>query len=176
MRLEEHFEEVIKNFPNLIHGNLRKMRIGRLGEVNVCLQQASLPNGGGRIDLAFVTDTEIHVVELKRDLVDRDAINQVETYMRALRMSYPAHRVLGYVVGGRCRDRDSLYRRLEETSISIRLFGRDMPQPMNLTRCPHCFAGFDASEYNCPYCSAPCRNLDFASEIAAVNGNAMVLD
>ena len=153
MRLEEHFEEVIKNFPNLIHSNLRSMRLGRLGEVNVCLQQASLPNGGGRIDLAFVTDTEIHLVELKRDLVDRDAIDQIENYMHSLRKSYPGHTVLGYVVGGRCRDRDYLHRRLEERPICIRIFGRDMPQPTNLKRCPHCYAGFDASEFNCPYCS-----------------------
>lgn len=153
MRLEENYEEVIKNFPNLIHQNLRKMRLGSLGEVNVCLQQVSLPGRGGRIDLAFVTEQEIHLVELKRDLVDRDAIEQIENYMRSLSNSYPHHVLMGYVVGGRCRDRDGLDYQLRQRPIYIRLFGRDIPAPTNLTRCPHCFAGFDATEFRCPYCS-----------------------
>ncbi len=43
------------------------MSQGRFGQTGICLRQEKLPDGISRIDLAFVTDKTVFLVELKRD-------------------------------------------------------------------------------------------------------------
>ena len=82
MLKEKRLATLILNFPNLIDKALRRMPLGELGQVNVCLKEACFPFDGGRIDLAFVTDQKVHLVELKKDVLDEATLRQLLSYQQ----------------------------------------------------------------------------------------------
>ena len=90
--LEKEYENVIRDYPNLISADLRRMSQGRLGQTGVCLRQETLPDGISRIDLAFVTEGTIFLVELKRGAVNNDTLGQLRRYKAELVKLYRSMR------------------------------------------------------------------------------------
>ena len=104
-KLEIKFEKFLQNFPNLVSDELIGLKfrtVSHFGNVNVCVQQGDLPECNGRIDLAWITDTKIHLVELKRGTVTEKTLEQLERYRDALQTRYPNHQICGYLVGKHC--------------------------------------------------------------------------
>jgi hypothetical protein len=151
---ERNIEELIKHFPNFISQELREMPIGNLGQVNVCLQQVVLPETSGRIDLAFVSETTVYLVELKRGAVNLDALVQYQGYAAVVQKYYPTHRIEGFVVGMKSIGPLSQEQVPLEHDVKVLILGRDIPSPMAVTRCAKCRAGVSAYEDRCPYCQA----------------------
>jgi hypothetical protein len=150
--LEEQYERAIRAYPNIIDNRLRTMSRGRLGEVNVCLEQECLPDGISRIDLAFITESSVFLVELKRDIVDADTLAQLRRYKGQFLKLYPRHDVIGFLVGMRCRDEKKLESAIGAEDIKILLFERDVPHPRKITECRHCGAGVRSDKDRCPCC------------------------
>jgi hypothetical protein len=154
-KLEKEFETLLTHFPNFISRELREMPEGDWGEVNVYIRQGQLPECRGRIDLAFVTDTAVYLVELKRDVITEPALGQLLRYYEPVKQRYPLHRILGFVVGNRCPDQESLERKLGMDPIKILTFRRDIPWWTQVVRCRGCEAGASSSDDICPYCGEP---------------------
>jgi len=151
---EKNLEELIKHFPNFISPELREMPIGNLGQMNVCLQQVVLPETSGRIDLAFVTETTVYLVEIKRGAVNAEALIQYQAYYPVVQSHYPTHRLKGFVVGTEAAGLVSQEKVFLENDVRLLIFGRDIPKPRAVTRCANCRAGVSAYEDRCPYCQA----------------------
>lgn len=152
---EYHLETLIKNFPNLIDKELRVMRRGRLGEVNVYLRQEPLPGCEGKLDLAFVTDSTVYLVEVKGDIIDASGLDQVVRYSAAVERRYPNHKIHGYLVGMRCPRRTALERAITAGTVTILTFGRDLPLPSKIVRCKSCKAGTSCDNALCHCCGNP---------------------
>jgi len=154
-RLEKHLEQLLVNFPNLVSSYLwgRKFRVvNEFGDINVCVRQAELPECNGRIDLAFVTENTIHVVELKRLTVGLNTLDQLKRYLDPIQARYPNHLVVGYMAGRRCQDWPTLRQALSNERVRILLVGDDIPRKKELLRCEMCGAGFHFRHKICPYC------------------------
>ncbi|MEW6348909.1 MAG: hypothetical protein AB1646_07580 [Thermodesulfobacteriota bacterium] len=151
MLRERNLQNIIRSFPNLIDARLKWMRRGRLGETNVCLDETNLKGWGGKIDLAFVTEDTVYLVEVKLDVVDEGTFIQFARYEAALRDAYPSHEIRGFLVGTRCPNRKTLEKKLGG-SARIILFGQDIPAPNAIMRCKNCQAGVDCHGKSCPIC------------------------
>jgi hypothetical protein len=114
------------------------------------LQQESLANCG-RLDLAFVTGDTVVLVEMKREIVDPGAVEQIRRYMAALRYHYPDHGIVGYLVGNRCPIEQALKAAIGEDAIHVKLFGRDIPLPGHITGCHQCGRAFHRHGW-CEHC------------------------
>lgn len=152
---EHHLETLIKNFPNLIDKKLRAMRKGRFGELNVYLRQEPLPGCDGKLDLAFVTESTVYLVEVKRDIVDANTLDQLVRYAAAVEQRYPDHKIRGYVVGMRCPRRIALEHASNAGTVKILTFGRDLPLPNKIVRCKNCKAGTSCDNAVCDCCGKP---------------------
>ena len=155
MKLEKNLEELVKNFPNFIDKNLREMRQGKLGDRNVYLRQVKLPGGEGIIDLAFVTDTTVYLVEMKKYLVNEGTLQQLRRYREPLQLYYPDHEIRGFLVGVKCPDRSDLEQLIGDDPIKVLTLPRDIPWPTKIVRCDQCGAGASSGDEVCPYCSTP---------------------
>ncbi|MCA1962110.1 MAG: hypothetical protein LDL33_15110, partial [Desulfomonile sp.] len=127
---------------------------------DVCLQQTIL-RGGMKLDLAFVTASEVHVVELKRDVVGPTAIHQLEKYMRVVGLRYPDHTVHGYLLGQRVRADQMFLERVHHLGITLLLYESDVPPPNCVAACGACGAGLDVRRGTCAGCGA--RRLSYSS-------------
>lgn len=155
--LERHLEQLLANFPHLVNSSLWKRRfpvVSEFGEVNVCVRQGALPECCGRVDLAFVTDNLLHVVELKRRKISMESFYQLKRYIDPLQKRYPHHLVLGYLVGRSCRDLAILRQELSNERVSVLLVGQEIPRIRELRTCGECGAGFHFKHETCPYCAA----------------------
>jgi hypothetical protein len=154
-KLEKEFETLLTHFPNFISKELREMPAGDWGDINVCIRQGQLPECRGRIDIAFVTDTAVYLVELKRDIINAPALDQLRRYFGPVKRRYPRHQVLGFVVGNRCPDQDSLEDKIGVERIKILTFRRDIPWWTQVVGCRGCGAGASSSSDICPCCREP---------------------
>ncbi len=154
MQQEQEIEETVRNYPNLIHPELQPMLPGKLGEVNVCLQQVTLPGDAGRLDLAFVTKSTVHLVELKDVQITESTVDQLRRYHAQVAACYPNHKIVGYVVGELPDDRARIESYIGDDPINILVLGIDLPRPGSVYRCPNrdCGKGYDARLEECPYC------------------------
>ncbi len=137
--LEKQYENVIRDYPNLIFPELRRMPLGRFGDVGVCLRQEKLQNG--IIDLAFVTETTVFLVELKRDALNSDTLQQIRRYKPEFLKQYPNHEIRCYLVGESCSTLNELKNLIGKEYIEILVFDDNIPHPRKITECPKCFAG-----------------------------------
>ena len=122
--LEKGYANVIHDYPNLISADLRRTPQGRLGQTCVCLRQETLHDGISRIDLAFVTEGTIFLVELKRDAVNNDTFKQLRKYKTKLVKMYPKHEIRGYLIGMWCPEETRLRTMMEmnlSRSYSLRI-------------------------------------------------------
>jgi hypothetical protein len=151
--LEKELEYVIKHYPNLIDPSLRPMPDGFLGQVNVCVQQGCLEEGG-RLDLAFVTGDTVFLVEMKRNEVNLATLRQGLTYAEKLRKLYPKHRIRLFLVGERREESQDFSCALDAQCAKVLVFGRDIPDKNQITFCPNrdCRAGLSIYASACPYC------------------------
>jgi len=153
---EIELQELIRHYPNFIHPELREMPVSKtLGAINVCLKEAELPKCNGRIDLAFVTDTTVYLVELKAKEINQKTLEQYRQYLPEIQENYPNHHVEGFLVGRTCPDRSNLEKMIGDENIKILLFGRDLPGKREIRWCRHCRAGFSVHEEVCLYCGEP---------------------
>jgi hypothetical protein len=155
--LERHLEQLLVNFPNLVSSYLwgRKFpEVNEFGEVNVCVRQGELPECNGRVDLAFVTEQTIHVVELKRGTVSGKALKQLKRYLNPIQQRCPDHLIIGYLAGRRWRDWFPLRDTLSNERIRVLLVGQEIPREGELLACENCRAGFHYAHAICPYCEA----------------------
>ena len=155
--LEKQYENVIREYPNLICAELRRMPRGRFGQTGVCLKQEKMPDGISRIDLAFVTDKTVFLVELKRDVVDCDTLQQFARYRAEFLKQYPNHEIRGFLVGMRCPDEATIRNLIGTEPVDILLFEDHLPHPRRMTECPECGAGVRSDKDFCPYCKAALR-------------------
>lgn len=150
---EIELENLLNNLPNLLDLSLHKRKgelnwtKGKLGDVNVFLRQEALIECDGVLDLCFVTDSVVHLAELKDDIVSESTLDQLNRYLPILRKSYPNHEVRGYLVGKRCPDKNKLEQSIGGVPITIIL----IPNPNSYTDCNHCGAGVDG-HLRCPVC------------------------
>ncbi|MBI4964892.1 MAG: hypothetical protein HY913_16575 [Desulfomonile tiedjei] len=151
-RKERNLRDVVRNFPNLIDPMLRPMPLGRVGDINVCLQEEPLPECGGRLDIAFVTNKTVYLVELKKRDVGPAAAKQILSYLAALSIRYPLHEVRGFLVGTRLKNEEGVASVLEGQGVQMLLFGRELPALNRITACPACRAGMDVARNVCPVC------------------------
>ena len=89
-KLEKEFETLLTHFPNFISKELREMPEGDWGDINVCIRQGQLPECRGRIDIAFVTDTAVYLVELKRRRHHRASAWTITAILRAGQAAVPS--------------------------------------------------------------------------------------
>lgn len=148
--LEKHYEQLLVNFPNLLHPSLHKMPKGKLGQVNVYLRQDSYRRG--RLDLAFVTEREVHLAELKKGVVDERVLEQWQRYSERVRVHYPDHDVHGYLLGTQCPERSRLKEAIGDRSIRVMLFGDELPERKQVRGCPKCGCGVTVYDVQCPRC------------------------
>ncbi len=155
--LERHLEQMLVNFPNLVSSDLwgRKLPIvNRFGDINVCVRQGRLRECRGRIDLAFITECTVHVVELKRRTVSVETLEQLKRYLISVQGRYPDHLTVGYLAGRACKDWPLLRAVLKDERVSTLIVGRDIPRVRELRICKNCKAGFHYRHESCPYCTA----------------------
>jgi hypothetical protein len=150
--LEKAFENLLANFPNFVSAKLRPMPEGKWGDVNVHIRQGELPECHGRVDLAFVTDTMVYLVEVKKDVVDESTVDQIRRYYWSVEKRYPNHAVLAFIVGRKCRDRRALEGYIGGDPIAILTFGIDIPWYTKVVYCKACAAGASSDHDTCPYC------------------------
>jgi hypothetical protein len=154
--LEKHLEQLLVNFPNLVNSYLcgRKfLEVKEFGDINVCVRQAELPECNGRIDLAFITESTVHIVELKRRTVGVDTFHQLKRYVNPIQKRYPNHVIVGYIAGRKCRDWPMLREALSRERVRVLLVGHDIPRVKELLRCETCGAGYHYRHQICPYCA-----------------------
>lgn len=118
------------------------MPAGKLGELGVVLQQAELEDCGGKLDLAFVTEKDVHLVEMKQNSVTVQAVKQLSTYMTSIRRIYPDHEVRGYLVGKVYVHRTKVLDEIGAQPIRVLLFGIHMPDPHAILVCKHCGSAY----------------------------------
>lgn len=155
--LEKHLEQLLVNFPNLVSSYLwgRKFpEVNQFGDINVCVRQGELRECHGRVDLAFITESTIHIVELKRRTVSVDTLDQLKRYLEPIQARYPNHTIIGYIVGRKCRDWATLRVALAHSPVTVLLVGGDIPRVSELRICERCRAGYHYRHRTCPYCSA----------------------
>ncbi len=155
--LERRLEQLLANFPNLVSPDLwgRKFPVVKeFGKINVCVRQGKLPECNGQIDLAFITESTVHLVELKRHVVCVDTLQQLKRYIDPIQAWYPNHLIVGYLVGRKCRDLPALRAALRNERVSILLVGQEIPRKNELMPCENCGAGFHYKNVSCPYCAA----------------------
>ncbi|MGO9121225.1 MAG: hypothetical protein ACLQPD_26895 [Desulfomonilaceae bacterium] len=156
-RREIKFEKFLQNFPNLVADELIGVNlptVSQFGKTNVCVEQGGLPECNGRIDLAWITDTSIHLVELKRGSVTESTLHQFERYRDAVQERYPKHQIFGYLVGKYCSTRKQLETKIGRQNIKILLMGINIPYPGEVTHCPDCKAAVHSKSITCRYCGA----------------------
>jgi hypothetical protein len=154
--MERQLEQLLANFPNLVSSYLwgrRFPEVREFGETNVCVRQGALPECNGRVDLAFVTETTVHVVELKRRGVSVDSLHQLKRYMAPVQARYPNHLVVGYLAGRSCFDWPTLQAELSRERVTLLLMGDQIPRINELLTCRSCGAGYHYRFPNCPYCT-----------------------
>jgi len=156
-RLEKHLEQLLVNFPNLVSSDLwgHKFRlVTEFGDINVCVRQGKLPECKGRVDLAFVTGSTVHIVELKRSTLSIDTLDQLNRYLGPVQERYPDHLIMGYLAGRKCKDWPSLREALKNERVRMLLVGNEIPRVKELLSCESCGAGFHYGHKVCPYCAA----------------------
>jgi len=155
-RLEKHLEQMLVNFPNLVSSYLwgRKFPVVKeFGDVNVCVRQGDLPECNGRVDLAFVTESTIHIIELKRRNVSVESFYQLKRYVGPVQQRYPDHLIIGYLAGQKGSDWPTLREALTSERIRVLLVGNEIPRVGELRTCENCGAGFHYKHQICPYCT-----------------------
>jgi hypothetical protein len=156
MTIEADIEHFFVNFPNLIADELlgRNLPVtNEFGEVNVCVEQGCIPECDGRIDLAFITEKTVHLVELKAEVINKRTLQQFRRYREQIQARYyPKHKILGYLVGRECRDMILLEEGIGSEPIKILRLGIEIPGPSEVIRCESCGAGVRCDKRNCPYC------------------------
>lgn len=153
--LERHLEQLLVNFPHLVSSSLwnRRFRVVReFGDVNVCVRQGRLPECSGRVDLAFVTESIVHLVELKRTTVDVESFNQLKRYIAPLERRYPDHLIIGYLAGRACQASPQLQEAIVGERVSLLIVGAQIPRVQDLLICSDCSAGYHFQYRSCPYC------------------------
>ncbi len=148
--LEKEYEQLIVNYPNILNPQLRRMRLGNLGETNVFLRQTVL--GACRIDVAFVTAETIHLVELKRDLVDENTLDQWRSYYSEINTHYPRHLVIGYLVGARCHNPEIVTLAARPAQVRVMRYGVEIPHWSHIRGCDRCGFGL-VYDSICPDCT-----------------------
>jgi hypothetical protein len=148
--LEAELEQVLVNFPNLVHPALARMGKGRLGDVNVYLRQQT--KGNGRIDLAFVTGSEVHLIELKRNWINENTVRQWVSYYEQIKTYYVGHQFHGYLAGKQCLNADQLVAMVQDAPMKILLFGEHIPIWSQIKGCTHCGFGMSLDDSVCPRC------------------------
>lgn len=154
--MERQLEQLLVNFPNLVSSYLSGRRfpeVREFGETNVCVRQGALRECNGRVDLAFVTETTVHVVELKRHTVSVDTLQQLKRYMDPVQARYPNHLVVGYLAGRNCLDWPTLQAALSSERVTVLLMGNQIPRENELLTCENCGAGYHYRFPCCPYCT-----------------------
>jgi hypothetical protein len=158
--LEKELEQLLVNFPNLVNSYLwgRKFpEVYEFGGTNVCVRQGPLPECNGRVDVAFITDSSVHAVELKRGAISVAAFNQLKRYLAPLQERYPNHLIVGYLVGRRGHTRDIFRSALANERINVLLVGHEIPRANQLRTCTTCRAAYHYKHHNCPYCTEGSR-------------------
>jgi hypothetical protein len=148
---------ILKHFPNFIHDELHGKKLplaGEFGGINVCVREGRLPECNGRIDLAWITDTTIHLAELKRHDVTIEALEQFRRYYGAVQARYPSHSIFGYLIGDTCKGFASLKQLIKAEQIRIMRLGIEMPRLGQIVPCSRCGAGLWSHKPECPYCTA----------------------
>jgi hypothetical protein len=154
---EIKWERFLINFPNVVSDELRGKRfplVSGFGQVNVCVEQGALPECNGRIDVAWITDTTVHLVEIKKTAVTERTLRQFLRYRDAVQTRYPTHRICGYLVGKHCSTKRELEKNIGEQPIKILLLGVNIPLPNEVIECPNpeCKAGLRSGSLTCRYC------------------------
>jgi len=152
---ERYFENLLTRFPDLVSRDLCGIIfpvVDKFGETDVCVRQGRLPECSGIIDLAFITLETIHLVELKRAVINEAAVRQLWRYYGPLQKYYPNHEILGYVAGRRISGKQKLNSLCEDHPFRVLLFGVDIPSGNEVRLCPNCKAGVHAFRQKCPYC------------------------
>jgi hypothetical protein len=154
--LEKYLEQLLVNFPNLVSSYLWGRRfplVHEFGDINVCVRQGKLPECNGQVDLAFVTGSTVHVIELKRGTVGIDTVSQLKRYIGPVQERYPNHLTIGYLAGRKCKDWPMLRELLKNERVRVLLVGKEIPRIKELLTCGSCGAGFHYRHQICPYCS-----------------------
>ncbi len=155
---EINLEVYIRDHPNLIIPELTRLRRGNLGDGGeYYLEQTRLDSG--ILDLAFIAEKTVHLVELKRDNVDENTAEQLCGYARDLEKIYPNHVIKGYLVGTSCPDRRDLEQKLSGLGYDIKIMiaPEDFPLFTHAKFCSKCQRAYGLSEQKCR-----CGSRDFA--------------
>ncbi len=151
---EKELENLVENYPNILDPSLHRNSLGNcwmkgsLGEVNVFLRQEKLVECDGRLDIAFITDSEVHIAEIKDVQINGHTLIQLNRYIGSIKNCYPNHVIKGYLVGQYCKNEQEIQRRMEYRNINI----ITIPNRLSYTGCRYCGAGVNASQPICPVC------------------------
>ncbi|MFH1112656.1 MAG: hypothetical protein V1792_01930 [Pseudomonadota bacterium] len=146
---------VLGNYPNLIHSDLHGRKFthtSEFGGVNIFVREGKLPECDGRIDVAWITETVIHLAELKRSDITTDALEQFRRYRGPMQQRYPCHEIQGYLVGYSCKSLEALRDSIGDEPIRILRLGIEIPMPGEVVACPNCGAGLRWDKPVCPFC------------------------
>lgn len=149
------FGNLLRNYPNLIHRDLHGRKFtpaSEFGGINIFVREGELPECNGRIDVAWITETVIHLAELKRHEITIDALQQFRKYRGPMQQRYPHHEIRGYLVGYSCRDLKAVRDSIGDERIQVVRLGIEIPMPREVVACPRCGAGLWWHRPVCPFC------------------------
>lgn len=141
---EKRLLELFKHHPYLIDDKLEYFELIDRGYPN-----------GTQPDLRFYKPPphcEIIIVEIKSDIIDHNAVNQICSYIREEKSYSDCSNVRGIIIGRSISDNavKLLQQISENMDVSIKIVGRDVPEKVKF--CTKCRKANWFNAQKCKYC------------------------
>lgn len=142
--LEKKFEDILKIYPYLLDESLVGGKLEN--QYKIVLSEGNIRY----IDIIYFKEDEIVIIELKKDKVLKNHIQQLAEYVDHLKKRWPGHKIRGILTG---QNLDyNLERSLRLRGFSFRKYFKDIP--FKLKMCDNCRRAVRITQKKCKWCNS----------------------